>query len=67
MADGGAFAARGQFSLATLIGLLAAAAILGNTSNYWIGRALGPKVFQWPDSRFFNRAAFEKTHAIPQH
>ena len=60
----GAFAARGQFSLATLIGLLALAAILGNTSNYWIGRACGPKVFQWEDSRFFNRAAFDKTHAF---
>ena len=60
----GAFAARGQFSLATLIGLLAAAAILGNTSNYWIGRRLGPKVFAWENSRFFNRAAFDKTHAF---
>lgn len=60
----GAFAARGQFSLATLIGLLVVAAILGNTSNYWIGRLLGPKVFQWQDSRFFNRAAFDKTHAF---
>lgn len=60
----GAFAARGQFNLATLIGLLALAAILGNTSNYWIGRRFGPKVFQWEDSRFFNRAAFDKTHAF---
>ena len=60
----GAFAARGQFSLATLMGLLSLAAILGNTSNYWIGRMFGPRVFQWENSRFFNRAAFDKTHAF---
>ena len=60
----GAFAARGQFDLATLMALLAAAAILGNTSNYWIGRALGPKVFGWENSRWFNRAAFDKTHTF---
>lgn len=60
----GAFAARGQFALATLMGLLTLAAILGNTSNYWIGRRLGPQVFQWQDARFFNRAAFDKTHAF---
>lgn len=47
-----------------LMAVLAVAAIIGNTTNYAIGRALGPKVFQWPDSRFFNRAALEKTHAF---
>ncbi|MDP1633395.1 MAG: VTT domain-containing protein, partial [Gallionellaceae bacterium] len=30
--------------------------------NYAIGRYLGPKVFQWEDSRFFNKAALMKTH-----
>lgn len=60
----GAFAARGQFDLTTLVVSLVAAAVLGNTSNYWIGRALGPKVFGWENSRFFNRAAFDKTHAF---
>ena len=60
----GAFAARGQLSLATLTGLLSLAAILGNTSNYWIGRMFGPRVFQWENSRWFNRAAFDKTHAF---
>ena len=32
--------------------------------NYQIGRYFGPKVFQWENSRFFNRAALEKTHAF---
>ena len=54
----------GQIDLATLNILLIAAAILGNTSNYWIGRYFGPKVFAWEDSRFFNRAAFNKAHAF---
>ena len=45
-----------------LAALLIAAAILGNTANYWIGRYFGPKVFQWEDSRWFNRKALERTH-----
>ncbi|MDR2636818.1 MAG: DedA family protein [Zoogloeaceae bacterium] len=40
---------------------LSAAAILGNTLNYHIGRFIGPKVFQWENSRFFNRSALVKT------
>lgn len=47
-----------------LIAVLVAAAVLGNSANYAIGRMLGPKVFHWPDSRFFNRTALEKTHAF---
>ena len=45
-----------------LIAVLLAAAALGNTLNYQIGRYLGPKVFQWENSRFFNKAALMKTH-----
>jgi membrane-associated protein len=44
--------------------VLIIAAILGNTSNYWIGRYLGPKVFQWENSRWFNRSALDQTHAF---
>ena len=46
-----------------LIAVLLAAAILGDNTNYWIGRAIGPKVFRWEQSRFFNRAAFDKTNS----
>jgi len=60
----GALAALGGMDLATLIAVLVAAATLGNMLNYQIGRFLGPKVFHWEDSRFFNRAALEKTHAF---
>jgi membrane-associated protein len=46
------------------VGLLLAAAILGNQSNYTIGRFIGPKVFQWEDSRWFNKKAFNQAHAF---
>lgn len=54
----------GRLDLLMLNLLLIAAAILGNTTNYWIGRYFGPKVFSWEDSRFFNRRAFDKAHAF---
>ena len=62
----GALAALGEggMDIFTLIGVLIAAAFLGNTLNYQIGRFLGPKVFHWESSRFFNRDALIKTHAF---
>ena len=60
----GAFAATGALSLPALMVLLTIAAILGNTSNYWIGRKVGPRVFQWENSKFFNRNAFNKAHGF---
>ena len=47
-----------------LVVLLIVAAILGDAVNYSVGRYIGPKVFQWEDSRFFNRKALEHTHAF---
>lgn len=62
----GALAALGEggMDIFVLIGVLAAAAILGNMLNYQIGRFFGPKVFHWENSRFFNRNALIKTHAF---
>ena len=60
----GALCGAGLMSLPLSIGLLIAAAILGNQSNYTIGRYFGPKVFQWEDSRFFNKRAFDQAHAF---
>jgi len=45
---------------------LIVAALCGDNVNYWVGRYLGPKVFRWENSRFFNRAALDKTHAYYQ-
>jgi membrane-associated protein len=60
----GAMCGVGLMSYPLSVGLLFAAAVLGNQSNYAIGRHFGPKVFQWEDSRFFNRAAFDAAHAF---
>ena len=60
----GAMCGLGLMSLPLSIGLLIAAAILGNQSNYTIGRYFGPKVFQWEDSRYFNKKAFDQAHAF---
>lgn len=59
----GALAALGGMDIFILFAVLAAAAVLGNMLNYQIGRYFGPRVFQWESSRFFNKAALEKTHA----
>jgi membrane-associated protein len=50
-----------------LIAVLLAAAIIGDNTNYWIGRTVGPRVFRWEQSRFFTRAAFDKTHTYFEH
>jgi membrane-associated protein len=60
----GALCGAGLMSLPLSVGLLIAAAILGNQSNYAIGRYFGPKVFQWENSRFFNKRAFVQAHAF---
>jgi membrane-associated protein len=60
----GALAALGGMDIGVLLAALIAAAALGNMLNYQIGRVLGPKVFQWESSRFFNKAALVKTHAF---
>ena len=60
----GAMCGVGLMHLPLTIGLLWAAAVLGNQSNYTIGRLIGPKVFQWEQSRLFNKKAFEQAHAF---
>ena len=58
----GAMCGVGLMDYATSVALLFAAAVLGNQSNYTIGHFFGPKVFQWENSRFFNRQAFYQAH-----
>ncbi|NLD67607.1 MAG: DedA family protein [Limnobacter sp.] len=58
----GAIAAIGGMDLALLMFLLTLAAILGDAVNYSVGHWVGPKVFGWEQSRFFNKAAFDRTH-----
>jgi len=60
----GALAGLGFMDYTATCGVLLAAAILGDQSNYMIGRYFGPKVFQWEQSRLFNRRAFDQAHAF---
>jgi membrane-associated protein len=60
----GALCGIGLMNYPLSVGLLWAAAVLGNQSNYTIGRYFGPRVFQWEDSRYFNRRAFQQAHAF---
>ena len=57
----GAFCATGQMDLALLIFLLITAAVTGNTLNYWIGEAIGHKVFTH-DYKWINKDGLKRTH-----
>lgn len=58
----GTLCGAGLMSLPLAMALLIVAAILGDQTNYSIGRYFGPKVFQWEKSRLFNKDAFNQAH-----
>jgi len=58
----GAFAATGAFHVSWLFVLLAIAAVMGDTVNYWIGKYLGDKIENKGNIRFINREYLDKTH-----
>jgi membrane-associated protein len=60
----GTLAATGNMRLATLMGVLGIAAILGNQVNYLIGRLFGHRLFANPNSKIFRHAYLERTHAF---
>ena len=60
----GALCGAGLMNLPLVMVLLCVAAILGDQTNYSIGRYFGPRVFQWENSRFFNKNAFDQAHAF---
>lgn len=57
----GTFAGMGKLNLFVLFGLLATAAIIGDTVNYWVGRKIGPKVFHRENSRLLNKKHLVRT------
>ncbi|HAT29944.1 MAG TPA: hypothetical protein DCW29_03560, partial [Janthinobacterium sp.] len=57
----GAFCATRQMNLAVLMPLLVTAAVSGSTLNYWIGEAIGHRVFTH-DYRWINKEALRRTH-----
>ncbi len=58
----GAIAATGALNVYALFAILAVAAILGDTANYWVGYYIGPKVFRKHKSLFFNPEYLERTY-----
>lgn len=60
----GAVAAAGGMDPVLVAGTLIVAALCGDNVNYWIGRFLGPKVFQFEGSRFLKRENLDRTHAF---
>ncbi len=60
----GVVAGAGQLDLATVIAVLSAAAMLGDSTGYWLGRKTGPRIFSRPDSRLFKQEYVTRTHAF---
>jgi len=50
-------------NVVVLFVVLAVAAVLGDTANYWIGHTVGPRVFR-EDVRFLKREYLDRTHAF---
>ncbi len=59
----GTFAGLGSLNIWTLFILLAGAAILGDTVNYWIGHYIGPRAFSG-EIRFLKKEYLDRTHAF---
>ena len=60
----GTLAAAGDMDILTVMIVLIAAALTGDNVNYWIGRLVGPKVFHYERSRWFNPAHLARAHAF---
>jgi membrane-associated protein len=60
----GALAAVSSLNIYLLIALLSIAAIIGDAVNYSIGRKLGMKAFENPNSKIFKKEYLEKTQAF---
>jgi membrane-associated protein len=59
----GALCARGDLSIAAMLGLLVFAAFAGNSVNYAVGRFIGPRVFQ-SSHRLLNKDYLDRAHAF---
>lgn len=60
----GALAAAGNMDIGLVMGVLIAAALTGDNVNYFIGRWVGPRVFHYEQSRWFNPAYLARAHAF---
>jgi membrane-associated protein len=57
----GVVAGTGKINIYLLSGLLWTAAMLGDSTGYYLGRKTGPKIFSKPDSRFFKQEHVRRT------
>jgi membrane-associated protein len=60
----GAVAAGGAMHVYTLFAVLVAASFLGDNTNYWIGRVVGPRLFNRRGSRWLRPEHLQRTHAF---
>ncbi|QEA13747.1 DedA family protein [Comamonas flocculans] len=60
----GALSGAGMLDFWSATAVLLVAAVLGDQCNFQIGHHFGPRVFQWENSRWFNRKAFDRAHAF---
>ncbi|HEX2649647.1 MAG TPA: DedA family protein [Burkholderiales bacterium] len=60
----GAIAAVGGMDIALVMGVLVLAALSGDNCNYWIGRFVGPRIFHFERSRWFNPQHLQRAHAF---
>jgi membrane-associated protein len=58
----GAIAGVGDMNILALMATLVAAALCGDNVNYFVGRWIGPKVFHYERSRFFNPAHLRRAN-----
>lgn len=54
----------GALNPIALFFVLTSAAIIGDSTNYFIGRTLGPRMFRKENARFFKRSHLDRTHAF---
>ncbi|ETD69357.1 membrane protein [Pelistega indica] len=60
----GGIAAVGGMNIHVMVGVLIAAAILGDVVNFTIGKFFGQRLFSNPDSKIFRQSYLDKTHAF---
>lgn len=60
----GIYAHTGHLSILAVIVVVAVAAIIGDSTGYFIGRQLGPRVFRKPDGLIFRKDHIEKAAAF---
>jgi membrane-associated protein len=58
----GTLAAAGGMDIGLVMTVLIAAALTGDNCNYWIGRFVGPRVFHYERSRWFNPQHLKRAH-----